>query len=595
MRLVFLILLLLIIAKFSGQAQSTEFFKTYDFGSTTYPIFNSTIQFNNNIYVHGKIKSPNQKILIVKADENGLVLDSNIIGEDTVSYFPCNFIIVSDNNILIVGNFVDAITSDERQYMLFVDTNLVQTSDSAYANKLTYFWGNVKLNQNYYFGGATKYNNNGDSLTAYNVLFWKTDTNFNKTTSNSIGLENTLDGSYNITAGFDNNLLLGAITNKFNNQIDWYLVNADTTGQVLGEYYYGSPNKSDYDGIIAITQSSDSNYFLTGKFYMYDFGGGNFYYSAKVIKIDRLFNTIWTKQIGTTVKGVNVNKTVATIDGNQAILIQRNPVALPSTYYSQLTKFNNDGNVLWSRIYLQGDTTQYVRYRAWDLIETSDKGFAFCGSAFDTTNVGPNQEAWLVKTDSLGCDGLRSCNDTALVCQILQAPDTACKNNTAWLQVRFKGRSAPYFVYTNTTLALDSVYYPYTLPLWIDTLVSYLPTDTGMQQVIVKVQDPWGWNRSDTVQVYVKNCGANVMEETWYPKKVEIYPNPATSELHVKFRILLTEPATITMYDMQGKVVKQITTKNNETVIGISDLEQGVYGIRVIGNNINASERFVKW
>ncbi len=224
---------------------------------------------------------------------------------------------------------------------------------------------------------------------------------------------------------------------------------------------------------------------------------------------------------------------------------------------------------------------------------TEDKGYILGGEVQDLT-MSPIQQSWLVKTDSLGCDGFHSCDDTTLVCEILQSPDTACNNDTAWLQVRFKGRSAPYFVYANTALALDSVYYPYTLPLWIDTLVLYVPHDTDLQQVIVKVKDPWGWYNTDTVQIFVKNCNVGNIEEAWYPKKVEIYPNPATSELHVKFRTPLTEPATITINDMQGKAVKQITTKQNENVIDISGLVQGVYGIKVVGNNMNASERFVK-
>jgi len=44
---------------------------------------------------------------------------------------------------------------------------------------------------------------------------------------------------------------------------------------------------------------------------------------------------------------------------------------------------------------------------------------------------------------------------------------------------------------------------------------------------------------------------------------------------------------------MQGKTVKQITTKQNENVIDISGLEQGVYGVRVVGD-FNVVERFVK-
>ncbi len=592
MRIVFLILFIFII-KLSGLCQSTQFFRTYDWGSTSYPVLNMLIEINKSIYVNGGISDINSnKLVLLKTSNTGTVIDTAHFGKDSSGISIENFIILPDSDLLVLTQQID-LSGIYRQYMLYVDTNLAKYNDSLYSLYNSQFFGNCRINNRYYFTGPTWYDDYGDSLPQPNIRFWKTNTNFDTISTKSIGTVNP-DLAWTITVGFDNNLLLGGLSLPDGSHQKWYLVNTDTTGQVFGQYFYGTIDQSDNDGIKTISLSSDSCYFLSGIFYQYDFGIGHYYWASSVVKLDRQFNTLWTKKIGREMLGVLVAKMVATSDNNQVILTQRVPDLTPSHFYSQVTKFNNDGNILWSRNYLRGDTTQYVRYRAWDIIETGDKGFAFCGSAIDTTNMGPNQEAWLVKTDSLGCDGLQSCNDTALVCEILNAPDTTCKNDTAWLQVRFKGRSAPYYVFANTTLALDSVYYPYTLPLWIDTLVPYVPHDTDLQQVIVKVKDPWGWYNTDTVQIFVKNCGTGNIQETWYPKKVEIFPNPATTELHVKLRTPLTEPATITINDMQGKAVKQITTKNNETVIGISDLEQGVYGIRVIGNNINASERFVK-
>lgn len=227
------------------------------------------------------------------------------------------------------------------------------------------------------------------------------------------------------------------------------------------------------------------------------------------------------------------------------------------------------------------------------MTETSDKGLAFCSSAIDTINVGPSQQAWLVKTDSLGCDGSHSCNDTALVINITQVPDTICKTDTTWIPVTFKGRSAPYFIYANNTLVLDSIYYPYTLPLWIDTLIPYVPLNTGMQQIIIKIKDPWGWQQSDTVQTYVKNCGQGFASQDFYKHKIEIYPNPATTEVHVRIRGVLNGEYTVTLYDMQGKPIQKIITSAPETTLDISQLLQGIYTIRVLGNNMVRSERVV--
>ncbi|MBI5541825.1 MAG: T9SS type A sorting domain-containing protein [Bacteroidia bacterium] len=596
MKLIFSILFILIL-KLNGLAQSIEFFKTYDFGSTNYPIFLNLIDFNNEIFVNGSTYNPNLKILLLKADYLGNIIDTAIYGTDTGKYFIENFIPLQNNKLLVLTQHVNLTSNMWRQYMLYIDTNLVRYNDSIYSQKYSQLFGNCKINNSYYFTGATWYNDNGDSLPNSNIMFWKTDTNFITISTKSIGTVNS-EGVNRIMIGFDDNLLLGGISVPDGSHEKWYLVNTDTTGQVLGQYFYGTLNQSDNDGIRSLSLSSDSCYFISGIFYQYDTGLFHYYWASAVVKVDRQFNTIWTKNIGTTIPSVTVSKIISTFDGNQVLLTQRSPVIEDNSIYSQVTKFNNNGNILWSRDYYQGDTTQYIRYRAWDIIETNDKGFAFCGSAIDTTNMGPNMEAWLVKTDSLGCDGFHSCDDTTLVCTILQASDTVCKNDTTWLHVKFKGRSAPYFVYANTTLALDSIYYPNTLPLWIDTLVPYKPTTLGLQQVIIKVKDPWGWNQSDTVQMFVKNCGAGVLEEAWYPKKVEIFPNPANNELHVKIRTAINSPVSITIYNMQGELVQQITTKQSatggESIIDVSGLEQGVYGIRVTGTNINITERFVK-
>lgn len=595
MKVTYLIILFIFVIKFCGLCQPTKFNLTFNFGSTL-PSFGNIINKNNEIFVSASIKRNNPKILLCKYSYAGTLIDSAVFGINTGNYYPGNIIFTSNNSLSVLCSYEQTPSYIVNQYILETDTEFVQLKDSLYSLCFRNFWGNAKINNNYYFAGNTHYNSYGDSLPSYNILFWKTDENLDSIFTKSYGIYSVFEGitGRGIVSGFDFNLIIGGVSLAINNQQDWYIINVDTIGQVLGEYYYGNSLKPDVDGIKSITLGTDSTYFLSGLNYKYDFGPGNYYYGATVIKLDRQFNTLWTKQIGSTVKGVSVSKLVSTSDGNQAILTQRIPVGLFTSYYSQVTKFNNNGNILWSRNYYNSDTTQYIRYRAWDMIETSDKGFTLCGSAIDTFNVGPDQEAWLVKTDSLGCDGLRSCNDTALVCQILQAPDSACKNDTAWLQVKFKGRSAPYFVYANTMLALDSVYYPYTLPLWIDTLVPYVPTVLGMQQVIIKVNDPWGWYNTDTVQIFVKNCGTGSIAETWYPKKVEIFPNPATNELHVKIRTTITTPITITIYTMQGKQVKQISTKQNESVIDISELGQGVYGVRVVGKNINCNEQFVK-
>jgi len=589
-KIIFFIAFIFII-KLSGFSQSTEFFKTYNFNAK---LFNLT-EYNNSVYCNGNSMLANPKIFLLKTKLDGSFEDTATYGVDTGYYVLKNFVSLPNNKLIVLSQYVRSFSSYYKQYLLYIDTGLTKVKDSLYSINYLEFYGNVRINNNYYFTGGTSYDDNGDTIPKGNFLFLKTDSAFNIIQRKSVGTINS-DYPWGIINGYDKNLLLFGFTAYNESKDAWYIINADTSGQVVGQYIYGNLSDINFDGITSIASGSDSCYYLSGIFYRYYIPPSAYSYLAPtVVKIDRQFNTVWTKYFGKPIPGTSLLKMVSTSDNCHAILVQRSPYDVYSTIYSQVTKFNNNGDILWSRNYMQGDTTQYIRYRAWDMIETSDKGLAFCGSAIDTIHVGPDMEAWLVKTDSLGCDGLQSCNDTALVINVTQIPDTICKNDTAWIPITFKGRSAPYAVYANNILELDSVYYPNTLPLWIDTLMPYIPHDTGMQQIIVKIKDPWGWQQSDTVQTYVKDCHhQGFASEAFYKYKIEIYPNPAISEVHVRIRGVLSGEYTVTLYDMQGKPVQKIMTFDPETTLDISQLPQGVYTIRVLGNNMARSERVVK-
>ena len=384
-----------------------------------------------------------------------------------------------------------------------------------------------------------------------------------------------------------------------------WVVKTDLQGNELASQHYGNPNLAD-DSFNFCSVLNDSLIVTGGRKGLYKDINDQLHSANWLVVINKQLElkkevTFLENRNFIDVKIRNSNELFALCNKyNEDRQISLPPYTLTSQTYAELYSLTSNLKVKWIRklAHVPIDTAFVEpglnKTSIGNVLTcTGDNGFLIGGYVGDN-NLTPTQQAWLVKTDSLGCDGFHSCDDTTLVCQILQAPDTACKNDTAWLQVKFKGRSAPYFVYANNTLALDSVYYPYTLPLWIDTLIPYFPIDTGMQQVIIKVNDPWGWHNNDTVQIFVKNCGSGNIEEAWYPKKVEIYPNPASTELHVKIRTTITTPVAITIYNMQGKTVKQITTKQNETVIDLKGLEEGVYGIRVTGNNIIHSDRFIK-
>ena len=563
---------------------NTKWLKTYSdqtgWGSYTGDIsHNALVNTNHNTYIAGGVMQNSgptaNKVFSVKYSNTFDTLYLKLLLQDTVTLnnYVRNSFVGNNGKYIFLGH------SGNSGMIILTDTNS-NFLDSVLIlknNDFGSFNTGLQMGNNYYLFGGTYSYAPGNIVGSDRLDGWvvKTDLQGNEVASQNYGNPVLGDGEFTFCIKSPDNKIVTA-TNKVYDKICYEWISTDCyTFYPLSEPWLLILNDdlSIYKEIVFnTTQVHDAP--------IIDWGG-NFYTRYDTVSGQSIrYMCINSKNeyavIGSNFKieipwnGLNNNAFLTVLDDNLRVRFYRE-------YYA--------AGVQWD------DPSDYVNPKV--ITVTADGGYIFGGEVKDNTLI-PSQQSWLVKTDSLGCDGLQSCNDTALVCQILQAPDTACKNDTAWLQVKFKGRSAPYFIYANTTLALDSVYYPYTLPLWIDTLVPYIPTTLGMQQVIIKVNDPWGWHNSDTVQIFVKNCGTGSIAETWYPKKVEIYPNPATNELHVKIRTTITAPVTITIYNMQGKQVKQIITKQNENVIDISGLEQGVYGVRVVGSNVNYSDRFVK-
>lgn len=75
---------------------------------------------------------------------------------------------------------------------------------------------------------------------------------------------------------------------------------------------------------------------------------------------------------------------------------------------------------------------------------------------------------------------------------------------------------------------------------------------------------------------------------------IKVLPNPASTNIQVKINATISTPILLKIYDMHGILVKILRTNQNENIIDIIDLEQGVYTISVVGNNINDFVSFVK-
>lgn len=72
-----------------------------------------------------------------------------------------------------------------------------------------------------------------------------------------------------------------------------------------------------------------------------------------------------------------------------------------------------------------------------------------------------------------------------------------------------------------------------------------------------------------------------------------IYPNPATNKLNLLLPANAM-PATGTIHDVSGRIVKMFGADSNATSVSIDELPAGTYNLKLAGENFNAAQQFVK-
>ena len=160
----------------------------------------------------------------------------------------------------------------------------------------------------------------------------------------------------------------------------------DTCGVTTAEKLYGGPN-NDYGDYIITT--SDGGYLIIG--YTNSFGNGG--YDGYLVKLNNLGVIQWSKAYG----GPNDDEFtmgIQTSDGGYLLGGYTSSYGDPADAW--LVKTDANGNLQWSTKY--GDGNPYGD-RLWDLIQTADGGYAFCGDHIFTPGL---STAMVVRVDANG-------------------------------------------------------------------------------------------------------------------------------------------------------------------------------------------------
>ena len=185
-----------------------------------------------------------------------------------------------------------------------------------------------------------------------------------------------------------------------------YIVKTDSIGDEQWRYYV--PYTAQKHGYMYLQNSPDSTIIGAYSYSDYiDYPATDNDTRDAVLKIDLEKNIIWDRKYGEYSWNKAVNSVNIDNDGN-IILAGNKPELYPPLRQGFLFKINNNGDSIWYRQYhkLQGDYSYSYLY---GVTPTSDGGFIAVGDVLPSPPDTGNQDVWVIKVDSMGCENWDEC------------------------------------------------------------------------------------------------------------------------------------------------------------------------------------------
>ena len=398
----------------------------------------------------------------------------------------------------------------------------------------------------------------------------------------------------------------------------WQLVKMDTSGNVIWQHTYGRNGIYPDGAITGLLETPDSCFIVSGSYPAVSIDGGyEFYYDGCLRKISATGEQLWEKRLRTYSINLYDNGILLRNEIRSIIISDDHIYVLGSDDYEHLLWYNSylmkmdlSGNILWKRIYY-GENAYNCEQHLESFARTPDGGFIMGGYGY-YANIGyyPSQQPWIVKTDSLGVDGITTASLPELNVDI-DFPDTLYCGDTISCLLRLSGKSAPYQLSFSTGQTIDSIFYP---PVWMPqeiglgeisvispqynyatfneteaTIVGgeweqcihkpiqfVVPNRIGLQQITIEVRDYYGESEIITKEInVVGDCDSGI--ENIAEQSVSVYPNPASGSITIAGENI----AEIEICNLLGEVVYEMQQCNGNNVISTENMPAGSYFVKV--------------
>ena len=370
----------------------------------------SILELNNEYLIGGTTGHPNNnywhQISLIKLDNEGIKIIEKIIGDTSAERDISigSLSLNSINEIYFSGTFREYTSNwvHDRCMLVKMDENLdtiwtkyygeyVEPFDTSYLSRhLTL----IPNNEFMIIGSKSPYG------LPSKILVIKIDDIGNKIWEKTIGTGSyfyqgfsaiqTTDGGYAI-GGY--RFLIGQ-----NETADPIIYKTDSLGNLEWEKNLGGPY---FDYHPMLTLGKDGN-IVVGTCYADSMSTpSSGYRRINVVKLDNQGTILLNKKYGQSIT-YHTFQQIRTLEDGSYIATGSIKKVFPHIS-GWMLKINENGDSLWYRQYdnLLGDDSHNYLY---DVIPTSDNGFAACGYVIPYSPDPGSQDAWVIKVDSMGCD-----------------------------------------------------------------------------------------------------------------------------------------------------------------------------------------------
>ncbi len=409
-----LFLLYIFVAPFIVNAQLYYFNERYESNSNTWSALNAIIETENGYLVGGSTGTPPNnswhQINLIVLDKNGDKINEKFIG-DTISEY---YVAISS----LINTYNNRITFTGSKHTYFADfphdEGLLMQLDNDYDTLWSKFYGEKVLpfDSAYNFRQLIETSDSNLLMVGTmvpkinykdNLYLLKVDGVSTFIWERFYGILNSdykLRG-YSVIETADKGFALGAYRFKpgYNETAMPMVYKTDSLGNEEWHISIGGPI---FDTKSLLCNAHDGN-IMAAFCYADSMTGSDAYRTINIQKIDLEGNVIWDKRYGPSDYDNRLSNIRQTFDGGYIVAGHVFTGGYPNPWMSGwLMKLNAEGDSLWYRTYYNVNGTYDLNY-LYDVIPTTDNGFAACGQVWGTV-TGNTQHAWAIKVDSMGCD-----------------------------------------------------------------------------------------------------------------------------------------------------------------------------------------------